>query len=177
MSNIIEYPTDNVVHVEPGEGSGKRIERFIEAQTKALFSKQGLLARIAPSELDRLIQEFQTKSVNDISVYILRRFRESCNDNLLRYAATLRADTVKECHAKLAEVEANFSAHLRPLITSICEDLAFCQAIPDQGIREQSENAIRENFQAILTEYRRTNNYFNEFLDTQIQGSKLFDQA
>lgn len=182
MSDIIEYKPANVVSVEPGEVSTKtidmvRTDKFLDEETrKLLLSKPSILSRIAPSPRDRRIQEFQTEITDIVCQFLIRDFRENLNDRLLRHAATLRADTVNYCRLKQAEVEDNLSVHLRRLAASICDDITFCHTLPDKFVRDEYEKTIRENFHAMLMEYRRTNNYFNEFLDTQIKGSKLFDQ-
>lgn len=181
MKDLIEYPATSVVPANPTEGSNITIEmvrhsRFLDDEFKKLLdSKPSLLAQIFPSLQKGNVKEFQNQLADLCREALLRDSREMLNDKLLRHAAYLRAETVNFCRQMQAEVEGNFSAHLRLLSVRICEDMAFCRTLPEGFVRDEYEQAIRENFREMLVEYRRTNSYFNDFLDTQIKNSNLVD--
>lgn len=179
MKDLIEYPATSVVPAKQEDGSNMTIEmvrhsRLLDNEFKKLLdSKPNLLAQIFPSlkkgkDLKEPIAELCKE-------FLIRDSREQLNDKILRHAAYLRAETVNFCRQMQAEVEGNFSAHLRLLSARICEDMAFCRTLPEGFVRDEYEQAIRENFREMLVEYRRTNSYFNDFLDTQIKNNKLVD--
>lgn len=179
MKDLIEYPATSVVPAKPGDGSNMTIEmvrhsRFLDDEFKKLLeSKPGYLAQIFPSLQKGNVKDFQEQIVELCKEFLIRDSREMLNDKLLRHSAYLRAASVNFCRQMQAEVEGNFSAHLRLLSVRICEDMAFCRTLPEGFVRDECEQAIRENFHEMLVEYRRTNKYFTDFLDTQIQNNQL----
>ncbi len=182
MNSIIPHTPASVTSIEPIEVPSNTLEmirndKYLDEELrKMLLAKPGFLARISPTQKDREIMGLQTELTNVIRQYIVHSCQETLNDRLLRLSASLRADTVLFCHQEQSKVMKDLSDRLRSLTALICEDIAFCQQLPDGFVREEYEQAIRDNYRAMLQEYKRTNEYFNKFLETQIQSKRLFEE-
>lgn len=182
MSNITEYQPSKMAPVPNPEVSSKvaemvRSNRFLDDKTrKHLMAKQGIFTRLFPTKTDGRIQQFQYEITDICSQFFLEEFRENCNDYLMRMKASLRADTIIYYREQQAKVETNLSQSLRAQASRICDDIAFCNALPDEMVRKDLEEVIRANFHKMLTEFQRTSDYFNESLDIQIKSARALEQ-
>lgn len=178
MSDITEYKPASVVPADKSEVSSKIVEmirndRFLDEKTRAhLLKRQSILARIFPTQTDSRVQQFQYDITDICCQFFVEEYREDSNDCLMRLKAALRSDTIIYFRQQQAKVEADLSQTLRTQAIRICQDIDFCNSLPDERVRQNLEEVIRANFRKMLEVYQRTNDYFNESLDTQIKSAR-----
>lgn len=157
-----------------------QVYQYVEDATRAIHDyRPTLFSRFFPTVKDRLMSEIQqgvlqvngklyVDSVKAMGDCALQAFQEDLNDRLLRWAATIRTETIKVANAKLAEVSEELSRQQQRLIVQIEQDINFCKTIKSEFLRKKYEQAIIQHTDEVFEMIAKLSSHFSTFLDAKI---------
>ena len=137
-----------------------------------LCNNPSLWRQIFPTAKQRMLAQIR----DEMSLNALEKFRqfadlamrEDLNDRLIRGAATLRAETIKEAQDKLVEVTEDMSRKQQHLITTFQKNLDFCKSISSPLLREKYQDSLIKAIDEAFDTFEKLSKHFSHFLDTRI---------
>lgn len=103
-----------------------------------------------------------------ISMFQVRTLEEILNDWAKREVVTIRSQTINLAAAKLNEVKASLSASQHQFLQLVESNIARCQKISADFLREAYMKSIEEDTLEMFSLYKRLSQYFASFIDTTI---------